>query len=133
MTGCSCAEDVVCGSCMTGAAAPTPPADDVREVLHELIVLHDPRGLARPVGAVSAILSDPRIEVRPRGTVTDDYEAGYGEGFHHGRSTPIERPVSETEVEAAGRMLYGVSWGDVDLCDPVLVRTALEAARAVRS
>ncbi|KTS90696.1 hypothetical protein NS183_07915 [Microbacterium testaceum] len=48
-----------------------PPADDVRAVLHELIVLHDPRGLARPVGAVEAIMSDPRIEVRPYGTVTE--------------------------------------------------------------
>ena len=41
--------------------------------------------------------------------------------------------VSYAAVDAAGRRLYGVSWGDESLCDPDLVRDTLEAAREARS
>lgn len=35
--------------------------------------------------------------------VTDDYDAGYGEGFHHGRSTPRDVTVTPEMVDRAAQ------------------------------
>lgn len=72
-------------------------------------------------------------EARPE--ITDDYEVGYAEGFHHGRSTPAPREITDEMVERAARAHHIFVWGD-DL-DPhfpmprdehLAMRAALEAA-----
>lgn len=53
---------------LEAAALSSPPADDVRQALHEVVK----KFAYRPTSeATDAILSDPRFEVLLRGTVTD--------------------------------------------------------------
>lgn len=64
-----------------------------------------------------------------RGTATapagaDDYEAGYAEGFHHGRSTPAEREITDEMVrDALNEYLRAETGGKTRA-----MRSALEAA-----
>lgn len=68
----------------------------------------------------------------------DDYEAGYAEGFHHGRSTLAVLPVTDTQVERAARKYHELGNGSgsfdrmADHYRATLlfrIRAALEASR----
>lgn len=110
-----------------------PPADDEREALFGLIYRYETIDFAESQnfttrdcrGVVETILA---AGFRRRGPVTeDDYEVGYAEGFHHGRSTPIVPPITDDQVEAvANIMSESEDTGSLETA-----RAALEAARAV--
>ena len=108
----------------------TPEHDAEHGVRHLLNWAIDYARRGRAEGSSGLILSAMALLDAPQGEPSDDYEAGYAEGFHHGRSTPRE-PLSEqsdAQVKAALVAFYGEAkaahmW---DRCEDL--RAALRAA-----
>lgn len=118
----------------------TPPADDVREALLEAIGAHlyGEKSPAR-LGAIrlaDMILSDPRIEVRPRGTVTEPPTRPQAEGGVWGSYVEylvqLEAAANArgTVTDAEGTWEYGVRHVAVDGWPTERAHVSLEDARA---
>lgn len=81
-------------------------------------------------------LRDALIAAEKAHTPTDARECGFmgcGSPRCAEVCTPELHPEpSDAQVEAAGALLYGISWG-TDIADPDLVRDALRAAGEVKA